>query len=831
MKKHAIAVMAALVVAPAVVWAARLEFDPGGHFVMNGKPSFLLGVYDTGLGWTTDEASWEQTLFTPGGDVHNTRALAGIPLNMYLNYQFGLATNQSMEALMNVLQRHGMMYFQTGNCFAGHSWLPPGFAIGNQPYVQQFATNPGAAGYYIMDECEDSLLSETTQHNQQLHAWDPAGKTLAVLIADNRDPSPWVNSADILGTDPYPLFGAEAPTGYPHFLVADMTSRLRMVTPASKPIVSVLQLFLFTDNSRLPTREEMRTHAIMSIVEGAQGIFWWELGVNGLRNQPNAVVSEWMGYLTRLVKQLDSLQPVLLADPAPAALTGNSTLAADPRAARIAQLRHNGDMIVNQNFFEGQWYYQQADQLAAGNTTGMFMLDKVAPIHTLVKIHNGNGYIFAYNYTNQTTPVTFTWFQNPIHVTDFILGDGFGLNGNQWSDTFGPYDSRIYVVDMGGTGITPPPAGMTATITSPAAGATVSGIVPVGMSVSGGAAGSSTFKLSIDGALVSTQTVAGTTASYSWDTTGVAPGSHTLSLTVTDSGGQNAAAPAVTVSVASGSGPTIAITDPTPGDTVSGTNWVIVWPGGAQGPFLCTVVVDEKTSVAQQGCNDSPTSIPWDTTIFPNGAHTIRVIIGDAAHNTASAAVNVVLDNASPLTVAITGPKSGETVSGTNWVIVWPGGAQGTPTCTVQVDGTIVAQQACGDSPTSIPWNTTPFSDGAHTITVTLSDAAGRIVSASVDVVVSNGSPLTVAITGPRSGDTVSGTNWVIVWPGGAQGTPTCTVKVDGVQRAQQPCADSPTSIPWNTAAVSNGAHTISVVITDTTSRTGTASVGVTVAN
>ena len=737
MKKHAIVLMAALVASPAAVWAGRLEFDPGAHFVMNGKRAFLLGVYDTGLGWTTDEASWEQTLFAPGGDVHNTRALAGIPLNMYLNYQFGLATNQSMDALMNVLQRHGMMYFQTGNCFAGNSWLPPGFAIGSQPYVQQFATNPGAAGYYIMDECEDSLLSETTQHNQQLHAWDPAGKTLAVLIADNRDPSPWINSADILGTDPYPLFGAEAPTGYPHFLVADMTSRLRMVTPASKPTVSVLQLFLFTDNSRLPTFAEMRTHAIMSIVEGAQGIFWWELGVNGLRNQPNAVVSQWMGYLTTLVKELDSLQPVLLADPAPTALTGNSTLAADPRAARIAQLRHNGDMIVNQNFFEGQWYYQQADQLAAGNTSGMFMLDKVAPIHTLAKVHAGNGYVFAYNYTNQTTPVTFTWSQNPIQVKEFSSGQAFALNGNQWSDTFGPYESRIYFVDMGGTGIKPPPAGMTATITSPAAGSTVGGTVSVGMSVSGGAAGSNTFNLTIDGTLVSTQTVAGTTATYAWDTTGVAPGSHTLSLTVTDSGGQRADAPNVGVSVAGASGLTIAITDPTPGETVTGTNWVIVWPGGAQG----------------------------------------------------------------------------------------------VPTCTVKVDGTQVAQQACADSPTSIPWNTTAFSNAAHTITVTITDPTGRTGSASVNVVVSNGPPLTVAITQPSSGNTVSGTNWVIVWPGGAQGTPTCTVKVDGTQVAQQACADSPTSIPWNTAAVSNGAHTISVVITDATSRTGTASVGVTVAN
>src|SRR5437667_2411518 len=267
MKKHAIVLMAALVASPAAVWAARLDFDASAHFLINGKRAFMLGVYDTGLGYTNDEASWEQSLFAPGGDVHETRALGSIPLNMYLNYQFGAATISSMQALMNVLQRHGMMYFQTGNCFSHFSWTGGGFGIADQAYVQQFATNPGAAGYYIMDECEDFLLSETTQHHQQLHGWDPGGKTLAVLIADNREPSGWVNSADILGTDPYPLFGAEATTGYPHFLVADMTSRLRMVTPASKPIVSVLQLFKFTDNSRLPTFAEMRTHAIMSIVE------------------------------------------------------------------------------------------------------------------------------------------------------------------------------------------------------------------------------------------------------------------------------------------------------------------------------------------------------------------------------------------------------------------------------------------------------------------------------------------------------------------------------------------------------------------------------------
>src|SRR3989442_5495219 len=190
MKKHSIVLMTALVAWPAAVWAARLDFDPGAHFLINGKRAFVLGVYDTGLGYTTDELSWERTLFATGGSVHETRALGPIPLNMYLNYQFGAATIPSMQALMNVLQRHGMMDFQTGNCFSHFSWTGGGFGIADQSYVQQFASNPGAAGYYIMDECEDSLLSETTQHNQQLHGWDPGGKTLAVLIADNREPSP-----------------------------------------------------------------------------------------------------------------------------------------------------------------------------------------------------------------------------------------------------------------------------------------------------------------------------------------------------------------------------------------------------------------------------------------------------------------------------------------------------------------------------------------------------------------------------------------------------------------------------------------------------------------
>jgi FG-GAP-like repeat len=57
---------------------------------------------------------------------------------------------------------------------------------------------------------------------------------------------------------------------------------------------------------------------------------------------------------------------------------------------------------------------------------------------------------------------------------------------------------------------------------------------------SSGASGSSTFKLAVDGAMVSTQTVTATTAAWVWNTTTVTNGARTLTLTVTDAAARTA---------------------------------------------------------------------------------------------------------------------------------------------------------------------------------------------------------------------------------------------------------------------------------------------------
>src|SRR5438552_6529394 len=335
-----------LMVLSAIASAAQAQtrggFDGQGHLTMHGTPRFVLGVYDSGGAYSTDRGQWEQQIFSPTGE----RGLAGFGLNVYLNYWLGNMPIGPTNALLDVLANHGMMYLQTGNCFDTGGWQRYGansFSIMSQSYVQQFAQHPAALGYYIMDECVDSLIGETTSHQQQLKSWDPQGVTFAAnLAAGYRNPALWTDAADIMGTDPYPLYGPEPAAGYTHFTVADFVSKLRAVAKPDRPVWSVLQFFKFTSDSRVPTADELRAHAVMSIVEGAQGIFWWDIGVNGILSGTDAAtVSTAMSNLKALTTELAGLEPALLADAAPGALAGNSTKFADPIAGRIAQLQHN----------------------------------------------------------------------------------------------------------------------------------------------------------------------------------------------------------------------------------------------------------------------------------------------------------------------------------------------------------------------------------------------------------------------------------------------------------------------------------------------------------
>jgi hypothetical protein len=215
-------------------------------------------------------------------------------------------------------------------------------------------------------------------------------------------------------------------------------------------------------------------------------------------------------------------------------------------------------------------------------------------------------------------------------------------------------------------GSTPPP--LAASFTAPAAGATVSGTVSVGLAASGGT-GPYTYRLAIDGTQVFSTTIGAITASFAWNTMPVADGNHTLSLTLTDSAGGSASATiGVTVSNASSGTLRVAITTPSAGSTVSGTVWVNIWvDGAAAGSKAYTMTVGSSTVWAQSS-TAAHVALPWITTDTPNGPQTLVASVRDAGGNTGSGSVSVTVQNGSAPpapSASFTSPAAGATVSGT----------------------------------------------------------------------------------------------------------------------------------------------------------------------
>jgi thermitase len=121
------------------------------------------------------------------------------------------------------------------------------------------------------------------------------------------------------------------------------------------------------------------------------------------------------------------------------------------------------------------------------------------------------------------------------------------------------------------TDSTPPSVSMTA----PAAGATVSGVVAVSANATDNV-GVSSVQFKLDGAnLGAPVTTGGPAYSLNWDTTGAPNGSHTLSAVAADAAGNTAAAGAVTVRVGNVSPPPV-ISAVSAG-SVSSTGVTITW--------------------------------------------------------------------------------------------------------------------------------------------------------------------------------------------------------------------------------------------------------------
>src|SRR3989454_860388 len=191
--------------------------------------------------------------------------------------------------------------------------------------------------------------------------------------------------------------------------------------------------------------------------------------------------------------------------------------------------------------------------------------------------------------------------------------------------------------------------------------------------------------------------------------------------------------------------PTVSISSPANGSTVSGT----ITATSTASDNVGVVGVQYKLDGANLGAEDtaSPYSTNWNTTTASNGSHTLTAVARDAAGNrTTSAPVPVTGSNTAPdptpPAVSITSPANGTTVSSTITASATASDNVAVVGVQFKLDG---ANYGAEDttSPYSTSWNTTTVSNGSHTLTAIARDAARQQTTPS---------PLTGTESNPAAG-------------------------------------------------------------------------------
>jgi hypothetical protein len=390
-------------------------------------------------------------------------------------------------------------------------------------------------------------------------------------------------------------------------------------------------------------------------------------------------------------------------------------------------------------------------------------------------------------------------------------------------------------------GSPPPPSDTTAptvSLTSPSAGTTVSGSVPVAANASDnvGVAG---VQFKLDGANLGTEDTA-SPYSITWNSTTAANGTHTLSAVARDTAGNTTTSTNVAVTVSNSTPdltpPTVSVTAPTAGSTISGSQAVTATASDNVG----VAGVQFKLDGANLGTEDtaSPYSITWDTATSANGSHTLTAVARDAAANSAtSASVTVTVNNPLPDTtppdVNLTAPSEGATVKDTATVSATASDNVGVAGVQFKLDGANLGSEDA-TSPYSVSWNTKTASNGGHTLTSIARDAAGNMrTSAAVNIIVDNDlTAPTAAITAPAAGTTVSGAAVSITADANDNvGVAGVQFKVDGANVGAEDTT-APYGATWDTRAGANGSHTLTAVARDAAGNAATsAGITVTVAN
>lgn len=276
--------------------------DAHRRLIVRGKPFFPLGMY-----WSSINAK-------------DLEVYAASRFNCIMPY------GRPTPAQMDLAHKHGVkVIYSIKDLYAGSRWCPADIKTPAdeerrlRATVRRFRNHPALLAWYLNDELPQSYMPRLVAHRQWT-AEEDANHPAWVVLYQYREVADYVETFDVIGTDPYPIGRS------PASMAGQWTAETFRQVGAARPLWQVPQLHNWANyrktaaekkGQRTPTRDEVRSMAWQCICQGATGLIfysWYDVR----RNPDVSFEAQWT-YLKAIAAEIDSAAPMLLsAEPSPA---------------------------------------------------------------------------------------------------------------------------------------------------------------------------------------------------------------------------------------------------------------------------------------------------------------------------------------------------------------------------------------------------------------------------------------------------------------------------------------------------------------------------------
>ncbi len=277
----------------------KCTIDSHDRVIVEGKPFFPLGMYWGGI------------------NEDDLKVYSKSKFNCLMPY------GSPKPEQMDLAQRYGLkVIYSIKDWYYGSHYCPADIRskADEEPKVRdrvrRFRNHPALLAWYLNDELPETYIEQLNAHQRWVAEEDPDHPTWVVLCHPS-DVGDYINSFDVIGTDPYPIGRQPASNA------AAWTVETRRQVCGARPLWQVPQVFNWVNyhkdapkpEYRTPTAEEMRSMAWQCITEGASGLVFYSW--SDIHRNPDVPFNTQWERLTKIVEEIDRFAPLLLSvDPA-----------------------------------------------------------------------------------------------------------------------------------------------------------------------------------------------------------------------------------------------------------------------------------------------------------------------------------------------------------------------------------------------------------------------------------------------------------------------------------------------------------------------------------